>query len=98
MYEAAFPNPKGVDGIIGLADRLESDSGARTPVDDLVAAGVMDDIFGLCLQDSGIWKGSERAAEQQVCAAKSECALLVDGSAGQFLHHKSIMCLLFTSS
>ena len=55
MYEAAFPNPKGVDGIIGLADRLESDSGARTPVDDLVAAGVMDDIFGLCLQDSGTY-------------------------------------------
>jgi len=39
MYKANFPNPKGVDGIIGLADPTVSDSGASTPIDDLVSRG-----------------------------------------------------------
>lgn len=53
MYEASFPNPKSIDGIIGLADKGLSDSGATTPIDDLVAAGAMDNIFGLCLEEQG---------------------------------------------
>lgn len=52
-YEAKFPNPKQIDGIIGLADKGESDSGATTPIDDLVSSGQMDNVFGLCLTEQG---------------------------------------------
>lgn len=42
-----------MDGIIGLAGRHVSDTGAPTPLDDLVSQGHMEDIFGLCLAKDG---------------------------------------------
>ena len=48
MYEARFPNPKSVDGIIGLAGVGESDSGATTPFDDLVQQGHIDNVMCAC--------------------------------------------------
>eukprot|EP00939_MAST-03C_sp_MAST-3C-sp1_P001316 g1316.t1 len=53
MYTANFPNPRSVDGIIGLADLSVSSSGATTPFADLVADGKVEDVFSLCLTEDG---------------------------------------------
>jgi len=63
MYSANFPNPRSVDGIIGLADISESSSGATTAFSDLVAKGEIDDVFSLCLTSDGgvMYFGSDDA-------------------------------------
>lgn len=53
IYEAKFPNGKAVDGIIGLADQIESVTGAPNFIDNLVAQGTIDNVFSMCLNDDG---------------------------------------------
>ena len=53
MYNAKFPNPKSVDGIIGFADLDEASSGATTPYLELVESGLIEDVFSLCLTTDG---------------------------------------------
>jgi len=53
MYEAKFPNPRAVDGIIGFADLDVASSGATTPYLELVESGLIEDVFSLCLTSNG---------------------------------------------
>lgn len=53
MYEANFPNPRQIDGIVGMASPSESNSGAASPFDDLVEAGAVQDVFSICMHDYG---------------------------------------------
>lgn len=66
MYFAKFPNPKEVDGIVGMADSSVSVSGSRTPLDDLVAAGEVDNVFSICLHDEGgvLYLGSDEKEQR----------------------------------
>ena len=45
-------DPPQIDGILGLAQSGVSASGAKTPMDDLVAQGHIDDVFAICLPDA----------------------------------------------
>jgi len=67
MYEAKFPNPKQIDGIVGFASKSESSSNSLTPFDQLVAAKQVDDIFSLCLHREGgqLYLGSDSTEEQE---------------------------------